>query len=119
MEANRSAGGIGPEIDLDDLERNLMTQRNHLMRTFRRHDSRDTRRRQRFALLEFAADDCLQSRRRHLDLAARDRLAPRDRLFADIDHPDLSAVIKMRQVRGDGNEPPLWGLFLARHRRSG
>src|SRR5271166_2884054 len=92
-----------------------MAERNHLMRAFRRHDSRDARRGERLAFLEFPADYRLQRRRRHPDLSARNCHAPRDRLFADIDHPDLSAGIKMRQARG--NCAPLWGLFLARHLR--
>ena len=90
-----------------------MAERNHLMGAFRRHYSRDARRCQRLAFFEFPADYRLQGRRRHPDLAARDRLAPRYRFLADIDHPDSPAGIKMRQARGDGAR--LLGLFLARH----
>ena len=90
-----------------------MAERNHLMGAFRRHYSGEARRCQRLAFFEFPANYRLKGRRRHPDLAARDRLAPRYRLLADIDHPDSPAGIKMRQARGDGAR--FWGFFLARH----
>jgi hypothetical protein len=72
------------------------------MSSLRGHYSRDSRRGQGLAFLEFTADDCFERRRSHLHMPARDRLAPRDRLLADIDHPDSPATVEMRQSRGGG-----------------
>ena len=61
------------------------------------HYSRQARGGKRLALLQLASEDRGERRPCHRNLAARDRYAAGDRLFADINHPDASVRIQMCQ----------------------
>src|ERR1700730_1387340 len=111
----RRMGRVGAEFYLDHLQRNLMTQRDQLVRALGGHDSGQPRRRQRFALLEPPADDRFQRRGLHFYRAARQRLAPRDWLFADVDHAPAATPVEMgeRVASGGVRRPSDW--FLVWH----
>src|SRR5208282_626718 len=82
--------------------------------------SGQARRRQRLALLEPSANDRVERRRSHFDRAARQRLAPRHRFFADVDHPHAPAAVEMRERAARGVAGKFAGEFgdrlLAWHR---
>ena len=73
-----------------------MAERDQLARALRSHDPGELRGRERVALRQLAQP--ARRRRRHPHLGARARTPARDRLGADVDHPDAARHVDVREL---------------------